>query len=271
MDALEKALGIDFDLYSAAICWGLIFTRTFVMIQLTPFLGGKGVPGRVRVVLSAALSTFVYVLYQETMLKELPDDKGLLIALFFKEIFFGLAIGLTTIMCFYAIDAGGRIIDNQRGSANAQLFVPQLGQVSIFGLFEFWLAMAVFIALSGHVTFLRTFIGSFATVPVLKLPSIAPGLSPFAQHVIRMSADVLILGMQLSAPVLIAIFLTDLVLGIANKMAPQIPVFELGFMLKGYVGVMMVWVAVFLIVAQMGNFFDLMQNNLERIIRLFSG
>lgn len=271
MDKLAAQLGINLDFFAVFITWGLIFTRVFVMLTLVPFLGGRGIPGRIRLLTSIVLSTYVFYFLNYDLESQVPDDHGLIIALFFKEIFFGLAIGFTTIMCFYAIEAGGRIVDNQRGSANAQIFLPALGQVSIFGLFQYWLGLSLFLSLSGHLVFLKVFFESFQTVPVFMLPHFDPGLSPFLTLLIRMSADVLILGMQLAAPVLITIFLTDLVLGISNKMAPQIPVFELGFILKGYLGVVMVFVSVHILIKQMGGFFDVMNNNVERIVRHFAG
>lgn len=241
------------------------------MLMLTPFLGGRGVPGRIRLLTAIILATFVFYFINDDLVNKIPKDHGIIIALFFKEIFFGLAIGVTTIMCFYAIEAGGRIVDAQRGSANAQIFLPALGQVSIFGLFQFWVGIAMFCYVSGHVMFLRAFFESFISVPLFSMPVIEPGITPFLKLLIRMSADVLILGTQLAAPVLIAIFLTDLVLGIANKMAPQIPVFEIGFMLKGYVGVGMVYVAIVVMVAQMDVFFGVMNNNVRRIVLYFGG
>lgn len=269
MGAIAKQLGIDIDVTAAFVIWGLIFTRTIVMLMITPFLGGRGIPGRVRLVVGVVVASFVFShIYGVEML--LPDEKGLILALFLKEVFFGLVIGLTTIMCFYAIEAGGRIVDNQRGSANAQIFVPQLGQVSVFGLFQFWLGLSLFLALSGHIPFLKAFIESFQALPVLALPRVEPGISPFLQLMIRMSADVLLWGMQLASPVLIAIFLTDLVLGIANKMAPQIPVFELGFVLKGYIGVLMVYVSVLILVEQMDEFFKLMHGNVAQVIQFLA-
>ncbi len=147
---------------------------------------------------------------------------------------------------------------------------PASSRASLYiGLFQYQLGLALFLFLSGHTVFLGAVIQGFVTVPVHTLPSIEPGVSPFLELVIRMSADVLILGVQLAAPVLIAIFLTDLVLGIANKMAPQIPVFEIGFMLKGYVGVAMVYLSVMILASQMDIFFGVMQSNVVKVISFF--
>jgi len=269
MDTLLKQFGINIDYYAALVAWSLLFTRTFTMLILVPFLGARGISGRIRLMVAIVLSVFAYVMMGEEIQTQLPEDKGVLIALYFKEIFIGIAIGVTTIMTFYAIQAAGSIVDNQRGSANAQIFSPQLGQVSIFGLLQFWFGLALFLSMMGHIPFLKAFFEGFQTVPVFRLPNIEPGLSPFLKLMIRMSADVLILGVQLAAPVLIAIFLTDLVLGIANKMAPQIPVFELGFLMKGYVGVVMVYVSIAVLAAQMDVFFDTMNTNVLKVIYYF--
>jgi len=269
MSHFFEQLGINIDFYDFLISWALVFTRIFVILIITPFLGGRGVPGRVRFVVSFVISVYIFIVIKDSLLNNMPDDNGLIIALFFKEIFVGLGIGITSIMCFFAIEAGGRIVDSQRGSANAQIFLPTLGQVSIFGLFQFQLGLALFLFMGGHTVFLRAVFQGYVDVPVYALPTIAPGVTPFLELMIRMSADVLILGVQLAAPVLIAIFLTDLVLGIANKMAPQIPVFEIGFMMKGYIGVVMVYLSVMVLASQMDVFFDVMQSNVVRVIKYF--
>ncbi|EKD50578.1 MAG: hypothetical protein ACD_62C00495G0005 [uncultured bacterium] len=269
MDKLAEQFGINIDYYAVLIAWGLIFTRTFTMLILTPFLGGRGIPGRVRMMTAIVLATFVFYFMNDDLVNKIPADKGIIIILFFKEIFVGLALGITTIMVFYAIEAGGRIVDTQRGSANAQVFLPALGQVSIFGLFQFWLGLAIFCYFGGHVIFLKAFLEGFITIPIFSLPHVAAGISPFLELFIRMSAEVLIFGMQIAAPVLIAIFLTDLVLGIANKMAPQIPVFEIGFMMKGYVGVVMTWISITVVASQMEVFFGIMQTNVQKVIHYF--
>lgn len=270
MNKLAELFGINIDFYATGIGWSLIFMRVMVVLMLTPFLGGRGIPGRYRLLLSIVITTFVYMAMGADYLKLLPENKAILFALYFKEIFLGLAIGITAVMCFYAIEAGGRIVDNQRGSANAQIFLPALGQVSIYGLFNFWLGIAFFCFISGHVIFLKAFLEGFVTVPVYSMPTIEPGFSPFAKMIIRMSADVLIMGMQLAAPVLISVFLTDLVLGIANKMAPQIPVFEIGFMMKGFVGSLMMYVSILILVKQMDTFFNIMNENVSKIFQLFA-
>lgn len=249
--ALEEVFGIRVDLYFSLICWALIFTRIFVMLLLNPFLGSRAVPGRARTAVAIAISLMIYPAVVPPLANSFPDDASIIFALFFKEVFFGMAIGLVTVMTFYALEAAGKIVDHQGGAGNAQLFVPQLGEVSIFGLFNFWLAIAFFISIGGHQQFLKAFLLSFETVPLLAVPNIAPGFSPFLDYMVRLSADTLIIAVQLAAPVLIAVLLVDLVLGLANKMAPQINVFELGFVLRGIARPLLLYICLLVLLSQM--------------------
>lgn len=271
MSAFAEKLGINIDFYATFLVWGLIFVRIFVMLMLVPFLGTQAVPGRVRTATAIAISIFIYPLIVDPYHVALPENKGLLLALYLKETFFAFTVGFVTIMVFYALEAAGRMVDSQRGGANAQVFVPQLGQVSIFGLFNFWLAIAFFLSVGGHRLFLKAFLTSFQTVPLLALPTLAPGFSPFLEFVVRLSGDVLIIAIQLASPVLIAIFLVDLVLGIANKMAPQINVFELGFAIKGYIAPAMIYISLLILVSQMDGILKQMVDSVSRLAQLFAG
>lgn len=269
MTQIAEQLGIRIDLYASLIIAGLIFTRLFVMFQLTPFLGGRAIPGRARLMLSLTLTLFLYPFIVPPLVESFPENKGILFALFFKEIFFGFTLGLVTMMVFYAIESAGRVIDHQRGGGNAELFLPQLGQVSIFGLYNFWIAIAFFLAIGGHREFLKAVLSSFQTVPLLTLPTLEPGFSPFLELIVRLSGDVLVIAMQLAAPVIIAVLLVDLVLGIANKMAPQINVFELGFAVKGYMAPVMLYVSLLILVTQMEAIMNGMVKSVYDLSKIF--
>jgi flagellar biosynthetic protein FliR len=270
MTAIAQQMGLDIDFYFVFFCCALLFSRIFIMLLFVPFLGSRAVPGRVRLITAFSLSLFLYPLIAPPLAHSFPESYGVLILLFFKEVFFGATIGLVTVMVFHAIEAGGRIIDAQRGGSNAQLFIPQLGQVTIFGMFMFWLAIAFFLSIGGHRHFLKAFFLSYETVPLLEFPGLAPGFSPFLELIVRMAGDVLIIAVQFATPVLIAILLVDLVLGVANKMAPQINVFELGFAAKGYVGPLMLYVSLLIIVTQMDIVMKAMIKNIYRLSKIFA-
>jgi flagellar biosynthetic protein FliR len=264
-----EQIGFESDLKQAGVIFMLIFFRVVMMVTLVPFIGSKAAPSRARLATSLILSVFIYQMIAPYV-GEVPADIVVIFALCLKEAFFGFVIGMITVMVFHALEAAGGVVDAQRGSANAQIFIPQLGQVSIFGLFNFWMSIAFFLSIGGHRYFLEAFFLTFQTVPLLEFPIYEPGISAFAEFFITLTADVLTIAVQLSAPVLIAILLIDLVLGIANKMAPQINVFELGFSLKGYSGPLMICVSLLVLVSEIENILETMTKSVYKVAFLFT-
>lgn len=262
---------MDIDLTFSFIAGGLIATRFLVAINLTPYLGGKPVPGTIRVATAFALTLFVYPLIVPGIDRSaVPREAFLLVVLFLKEAMFGLLMGLVNQMIFFGIQSAGNMIDNQRYVANARIFNPALGaQASIFGLFMYQLTIAVFLVIGGHRYFLSALVESFEKVPLLTFPTIGAGLTPMMELMIKLSADTLIICLQLSAPVLIAIFVADLVLGITNRIAPMINVFEMSFNIKGFVGVLLVYLALPMMVYQSKVWFRGMIESYQKVMSFF--
>src|SRR4030095_12398830 len=236
-----SAVGVDLDLTFPVVATMLMATRFLVAINLTPYLGVKPVPGNIKVSTAMALTFFSYPLVVPYLDRtQLPTSSLLLMTLFMKEAFFGLLMGLINSMVFFGIQSAGSMVDNQRYVANARIFNPALADpTSIFGIFYYQLTMAIFITFGGHRFFLSALIDSFRTVPLLSFPTMGPGITPVMDLMMRLASDTLIICLQLSAPILIAIFVADLVLGLTNRIAPMINVFELGFNIKGFVGVLL--------------------------------
>ncbi len=243
------------ELYFWFLCAGLIFTRIFMMLLVAPFIGSKSVPARIRIATTVAFTIFLYPVLKPTfVVDQFPGWGPVVIGLFLKESLIGFAIGFVSALIFYGIQAAGLMIDNQRGVANAQIFVPQLGsQGSIFGMFQFQAAVAIFLAIGGHRQFLSAFFQGFVDLPIFYTPDFEPGIYSFFELFILLTADVLILSVKLSAPIVIAIFLSDVVLGIANKVAPAINVFELGFTVKGVVGVLVTFISLVILYRQFAD------------------
>ena len=150
------------------------------------------------------------------------------------------------------------------------VFNPALGsQASVFGLFMYQLVIAIFLVIGGHRFFLGALVESFQKVPLMTYPTIGQGITPMMDLMIKLSADTLIICLQLSAPVLISIFVADLVLGVTNRIAPMINVFEMSFNIKGFVGVLLVYLAIPLMIFQTKIWFEGMIKTFHQITSFF--
>ena len=251
MDELFARLGVQHDFAFILTFAALIWARMLAMVSVVPFLFGRTVPRTIRVGISVALTLYLYPLLAPTETTVIATTLLDLFILFLKEIFFGLIIGFSSAMIFYGFEAAGRMIDNQRGVSLARVLIPALGEESsISGNFLFLMTIVVYLSLGGHLLFLNAFFESYRVLPVLEWPRSA-GFFPLMDLLGEMTANVLFLSVQISVPILIAIFLVDVILGVANRFAPQINVWELGFNLRGYVGILMLFLALTLIVKQM--------------------
>lgn len=265
-----EQMGINVDLFRFLLIGGLIFTRMLVITMVVPFMGGRAVPGRVRIAMCVALTFFFYTPVASYAPAHMPEATSLLFILFLKEMLFGFLVGITATMVFYGIQAAGNMIDNQRQLANARIFNPGIGaQASLFGVFYFQLAIVTFLTIGGHRLFIQAIGHSFEAVPVLSFPNIGKGMDPLLTILIRLAADTLVISLQLSAPVLIAIFMADLILGLTNRVAPMINVFEMGFNIKGFLGVALVYLGFPLIFNQMKVLFLSTLESTRQVIEFF--
>src|SRR5438094_639264 len=78
-------------------------------------------------------------------------------------------------------------------------------------------------------------------------PILSAGVNPgwpFVNEMIDLSGSIFTLAMQLSAPVVVAMLLTDLTLGVVNRTAPNVQVFWLGMPIKTLGGLVVVFFAI---------------------------
>ena len=225
---------------------GLAFARMLSFLLVVPFFGGAAVPARVKV---ATATAFVIILYP-SLEAGLPKDAPLgfgpvgFIALLAKEALVGFTLGFVASLVFEAVQVSGRIIDFQRGSTISELFAPQLqARVSELGQFKLQFAIVLFLSIGAHHFFIDALLRSFEFVPATAFPRFQAGWGPSARAVAVMTGGVLSVGIQLAAPAMIALLLTDLFFGIINRVAPQVNVFFISLPVKMFVGLLVVLVA----------------------------
>jgi len=227
LDALQRIfndLGFHVTVTGFLILFGLVFTRSLTVIALAPFFGGGTVPAQAKVGLAAIISA---VLYSSSTAGAQPQVVTPLVflGLLVKEAAIGAVLGIVSQMFFYAVQVAGTLIDTQRGMNQFTFFAPQLaGNVSILGQFKFQAALVLFLSVNGHLMFLRGLQNSFVILPLMHFPRFQSGLMAPLQEIMRVSAGIFATALQLSAPVLLTLFLLDMAFAAVSKIAPQIHV-----------------------------------------------
>lgn len=270
MEQYLQRLGLNLTFPFVLIVAGLIWVRALAMISVIPFLFGRATPRTARLGTSVILTIFLYPILAAPELSVEGIDTLALFTLFFKEVIIGLSLGFAASLFFYGFQAAGQMIDNQRGVSLARILIPELGeQVSISANFLFHFAVVIFLVIGGHRLFLKAFAESYLVLPLLEFPPSVEGLLPVMDLFGTMTAKVLFLSVQLAAPVIIAILMVDIILGVANRFAPQINVWELGFNVRGYVGVLMLFLSVGFIGSQVIHYTGESDKEVRTMIEFF--
>lgn len=148
-----------------------------------------------------------------------------------------LALGLLLALCvnfiFAAIHTGSEIMAFQMGFTMMSFADPSTGQnASVTTHLLNAVCMMIFLSLDGHLILLRAMADSFFYIP----PGGINISGALANDVVLLSAGIFSLAVRIAAPVIAALFLTELTLALMGRAAPQMNLLTLGFPAKISVG-----------------------------------
>jgi flagellar biosynthetic protein FliR len=148
---------------------------------------------------------------------------GVLFALI--EVFIGLMMGFVLQIVSAAFTVGGSFISNSMGLSFANIVDPGMGNVPVVSQFFILLATLVFLAINGHLLLMQVLIESFITIPIGNYPD----LSGWFDILWLWTPKMFIAGVALGLPVVIALLIINLGLGIVTRAAPAMNIFSIGF------------------------------------------
>lgn len=203
----------------------LALTRTIAWVMITPPFGTRMVPTRIKVGLAAALTLAVGARVEG---QAVDLDTASLITAAGTQVAIGVTLGFIGVLVFAAVQAAGAMLDLFGGFAMAQVFDPQSNvQTSLFGRFYNLLAITLLFSLGGHLLLVRGFLRSFDAVPTTGLRT--GGLAHLLTNDVGL---LLVAALEIAAPLLAALFLADVALGLLSRAAPEMHVFVLGLPVK---------------------------------------
>jgi flagellar biosynthetic protein FliR len=112
-------------------------------------------------------------------------------------------------------------------------------QAPIVGAFLSLVLMLVFLAINGHLALIAALIDSFSVLPVG--PDGWHALD--AMRLVEAGSSLFATGLALSLPVIGALLLVNLTLGVLTRTAPQLNLFAIGFPVTLVVGLVMLLLA----------------------------
>lgn len=244
----------------------LIFCRISAFFVVVPVFSSQSVPITFKVGISFFVALVVFSASGTGI--TVPQDFSYILMIL-REVLIGLLLGFIGNLMFMAIQTAGSFIDIQIGFGIANVIDPMTGaSAPILGNFKYMIALLMFLSINGHHHLLNAIVYSYNWVPMnndLFLHMIDGSLSEF---LVRSFAQSFVLAFQMAAPLVTALFLTDVGLAFLARTAPQYNVFVIGVPLKIIIGLALLLVLMPGLAVLFQNLFDIMFESMENLLGL---
>jgi flagellar biosynthetic protein FliR len=213
---------VEINTWIASLLWPL--TRILGLIAAAPIFGNRSTPRSVKLALGVLLAMVIAPTVPAVPAADPMSYAGLLILA--QELLIGVAMGFTLRIVFAAVEMAGEISSLTMGLGFATFFDPNTqGRSSAISQFLALLATLAFLSVNGHLVLLSALAESFQTLPVSGIPIAGSGF----KHVADWGGRVFSAGMQLALPIVAALLIINVALGILTRAAPQLNLFGIGF------------------------------------------
>lgn len=238
----------EMNTWIAGFLWPL--TRILGLIAAAPVFGNLSIPFQVKVGLGVMLALIIAPTVPALPAMDPMSLAGLLILL--QQFVIGAAMGFAMRIVFAAVEMAGEIAGLTMGFGFAQFFDPATrGRSSAISQFLSLLTILVFVASNLHLSLLAALAESFLTLPVSSAPLNGEMFHQFALWGGRIFSS----GVQLALPLIAALLITNIALGILTRAAPQLNLFGIGFPITLGAGFAMLALMLPYMATPLGNLF----------------
>jgi flagellar biosynthesis protein FliR len=209
----------------------LVLSRVGGLFVLAPVFSAAMIPMRIKLTLAMGISLALMPI--AVHVQTVPMDVGDFSLLLLKEIGVGLVFAFPMALVGAAVQAGASVLDTLVGFSFSSILDPVNNQqTAILGQFYTLFAVMVLLMSGGDHIMIEGLGASYRALPITAYPHIgaltAGALGAFAQ--------VWTIGLEIAAPALVALVITDAAIGLISRAVPQMNVFVVGMPAKILVG-----------------------------------
>ncbi len=220
MNGLEYSLG-----ESVLVAFLLALARTAGFVLITPPFSSRNVPAQTKVGLAVALALPLSALGQDGA----PElGSATLFVRAFTEALTGVTLGFFVLIAIATVQAVGELLDLVGGfTLTASLDPMLMAQTSVMGKLHQLTAATVLFVTDGHLVVLHGLSRTMqrTPTPTLDAESVARALTADV-------AGLFVGAIQIAAPVIAAMLVADVALGLLTRAAPALNPFALSYPIK---------------------------------------
>jgi len=213
----------------ATFLWPL--TRILGLIAAAPLLGSASIPARVRIGLAVGITL---LLMPQVKVPDIAPWSGQGVGVLVTQFLIGSLMGFAIQIAFAVVDFAGEIAGLQMGLGFASFFDPlSASDVPVVAQFLGMVATLLFLSLNGHLLLLSALASSFETIPITA-PHLHAGI---LLSLVESGEQIFLSGFMLALPIIGALLIINLALGVLTRTAPQLNLFSVGFPLTLLAGI----------------------------------
>ncbi|KRF31913.1 flagellar biosynthetic protein FliR [Paenibacillus sp. Soil787] len=247
----------------------LIFCRITSFFVVVPILSSRNVPMMFKIGLSVFISFIIFATMG--LGKPFPMD-GEYLLLIIREMLVGVLLGFLAYIFFTVVQIAGSFMDMQIGFSMASVIDPLTGaSTPMLGNLKYMIAVLLFLSFDGHHFLIRAIIDSYRWIPLDNQLFARIYDGQISNFLFQSLSKMFYLSFQLAAPIIAALFLTDLGLGLLTRVAPQFNIFVIGAPLKMILGFFLLVILFPELISQFQHLFATIFDYMEKLLQLISG
>ena len=219
----------------------LVLVRMSGLFILSPVFGRQNMPALFKVGFAFFLTLIYVSAAGNSLAVDYQDSIVLYVVFVMKELAVGIIMGYVTYIIMSGIYLAGQIIDNQIGFGYANVLDPITNiQVPLTSNFYYTYIILIFLLINGHHMIIRALFYSYEVISLGQLTFSSDVISELG----GLMADMFGIALRLAAPIIAAIFIADVVLGVLSKTIPEMNVFMLGMPIKVFLGLIVITITI---------------------------
>ncbi len=237
------------DAWLAAFMFPL--ARILGLFSTGPIFSNIGIPQNVRVLVGIAIT--LAIVPTLPAMPATPAASWVGLAILVQQVVIGALLGISLRIAFVAVELAGDLIGLQMGLSFAVFYDPtNSGQTAVVTEFFSLLAVLLFLSLNGHLLMLSLLAQSFTLLPVSIVPFAAKGYSVL----LAWATTMFVAGVLLSLPLIAALLIANIAMGVLSRVAPQLNLFAVGFPVTIVAGFVVVAISLPYFAAALANLYE---------------
>jgi flagellar biosynthetic protein FliR len=213
----------------------LVLARVTPLFILAPLFSSALIPPRVRAIVAVGLSIGLTPVALHG--QAIPSNALTLAGLVLQGLLVGGAFALALAVLMAAVESAGALVDVLAGFSYGTLINPMSGESSaVMSRFYSLVGTLIFLVIGGDAWTIRGLGRTFTLVPLTRAPRLGSLIGGTEQAFTNIFAAAL----EIAAPVLVALLITDVAFGVVSRVVPQMNVFAVGFPTKVAVAMLVV-------------------------------